>query len=705
MSGIVLRSLAAQVSRCAAVVPAAARTSKPATREVGRVNLLVQKEIRSGAFATRNAALAANPMREARRLMSSVGSALKRSQRAKPVPVEKKEGKSAMSKVGSFLGDIKFDLGAAQLARDWSKLMTTENLAKDVQAGITVACVAVPLSLAIALGSGVPAEVGLITAIIGGAAASIFGGTPLAISGPAAALSFVCYECVQKFGIEGLIILTGTCGILQVSGAAPGGRPGRRSTPPPPPRPPPKAPPLLTPPAQIIFGMLRLGGLGRFVPMPVIAGFTTGIGTMVLTQQLPVALDLPKPPSSHIIDVLPHIVKFVSQTNPHAIFLALATVAVSLVLPKIPVINKFPASLFAVISLTLLNVGLDLDVSIIGKIPDSLPPMRLPDFSRVTGSPAELMGVTAVVFGVASVESLLSSSAVDKLAKGRVERHDPDQELIGQGVANASVALFGGMPVSSVIVRSSLNVNAGGMTRRSGIFQSATLIAIVFALAPYMSEIPLPVLSGMLLTVAIRMLSPHEIKTILKVDKAEGAVWAATAAGIVLKEVMSGVGVGMVVALTQAAMRKQFGKMTYAVRQDIPVRLETLTPLEPIDPAAPAPAALTDGSPISVPAGCEAVDYVALAGPVTFVQSATLTALMAAVGPVGRTTPLVINLEAVTHLDVTGAEFIVDILNPFIVSGRVVRFTGATEALEAKLVNVDHSHVMEKDNVEFYYRD
>eukprot|EP00741_Cyanophora_paradoxa_P016402 tig00020912_g15837.t1 len=343
---------------------------------------------------------------------------------------------------------------------------------------------ALPCAYASRLGSGVSAETGLLTAVIGGAVASVFGATPLAISGPAAALSFLCFDVVQRFGVDGLVVLTGACGLLQV-----------------------------------LFGALRLGGLARFVPAPVIAGFTSGIGVMVVAQQvrprpaiikgldenearvdsgrsnsnsqLPKMLGISPAPSSRIVDVAPHVLQHLGEVNPHALGLALATVGLSVLLPRVPYLNRVPATLFAVAGLTALSaLVLPLDVGVVGAIPASLPPARLPDLSALSAaSLAELAGCGAVLFGVASCEALLACSAVDKLAKGRVLRHCPDQELVGQGLANAASAAFGGIPVSAVVVRSSLHVAAGAMTRRAPLLHALIVARPSPALAPALLRI------------------------------------------------------------------------------------------------------------------------------------------------------------------------------------------------------------------------
>eukprot|EP00741_Cyanophora_paradoxa_P021789 tig00000241_g21032.t1 len=449
----------------------------------------------------------------------------------------------------------RLDLGLRALAREWAGLLSSAaNLRNDLQAGFIIAFVSVPLSLAIAVGAGLPPEVGLLTAIVGAVVASLAGGTPLAVSGPAAAIVATCYSIYGHFGAAGVVLVTGACGALQA-----------------------------------LSGILSLGALARFVPVPVVAGFTGGIGVTVLVQQLPTALSLSKPPSSHSLDVLRHVAGAIGGANPASAALAAATVACILALPRVPFLGRLPATLTSVLALTAASAALALPVPSIGHIPSSLPAPRLPDFAFVSAAnAAALASYTLVVFGVASVESLLSSSAVDRLSKARARRHDPDQELIGQGLANLMACAFGGMPVSSVIVRSSLNIQSGAMTRRSGVLCGAALVLVVYALTPLLGRIPMPVLAGVLISVALRMLSPREIREILGASRAEGLAWLATVSVVAAADVMAGVAVGVAVSAALALLRGPRGRLALAVRPAL--TLEEARAAAAAGATSPAPA-------------------------------------------------------------------------------------------------------------------
>jgi carbonic anhydrase len=407
------------------------------------------------------------------------------------------------------------DLGIRRLLPDWKAMLSREHLRDDVVAGLTVACIAVPLSLAIALASGVAPAVGLVTAIVAGIVCAVFGGTPLQVSGPAAAMAVLVAAIVQEHGLAALLIVGLGCGILQLA-----------------------------------TGALGLGRFIKLVPMPVVEGFTAGIGAIILVGQLPRALGLPPPPQSAVLEVITHLKDVLHETKWPALLVTMATLSVIYGLPRIT--RKIPAQLAAVVVATAGVVALRLDVMPIGEIPRSLPLPRLP--SMPGGESIGPIAASAfIVFALASLETLLSASAVDKMAKG--QRSDPDQELIGQGLGNMATAMFGGIPVTGVIARSGTNVQAGGKTRRAAIIHALVLLATVFALAPVMERIPIPALAAVLFSVAFRMLSPHTWLRLWKHQRGDGVVYGVTFIVIVFVDLLEGVQWGVAAALAIAAIR------------------------------------------------------------------------------------------------------------------------------------------------------
>ena len=410
----------------------------------------------------------------------------------------------------------RFDLGVRGLLPEWRALFSREHLGADLAAGLTVACIAIPLSLAIALASGVAPAVGLVTAIVAGIVCALLGGSTLQVSGPAAAMAVLVATIVQEQGLAALLVIGVGCGALQV-----------------------------------LTGALGLGRFVRLVPLPVIEGFTAGIGAIIIIGQLPRALGLPAPTQSHVFDVVAHIADLAHRTRPGAVAVTLLTLGVLYGLPRVA--PRVPPHLIAVAVATVLVWALGVDVATIGEIPRSLPAPRLPHLPSGAAL-GPLVGSTLVVFALASLETLLSAAAVEKIAHGR-SRSDPDQELIGQGLGNVASALFGGIPVTGVIARSGTNVQAGARTRRSAILHALALLGAVYLLAPLIARIPIPALAAVLFSVAFRMLGLRSFLGLWKRSRADGSVFAVTFAVIVFVDLLKGVQWGVAAALAIAALR------------------------------------------------------------------------------------------------------------------------------------------------------
>ena len=268
-------------------------------------------------------------------------------------------------------------------------MFTMSGLREDVFAGFTVACVSIPLSLAVAMASGVSPGVGLISAIIGGIVAAVFGGTRLAVSGPTPVMAVLIADAVSLYGLGGLLVIGLICGAL-----------------------------------QLVFGLLRLGRYAKLVPLAVISAFTAGIGFIIFIGQLPKALQLPSPSENDVIYVIQHIGTYITQMNPMAFTFAIITLIILKTLPRY--FPKLPAPLIAVavptIILLFFGVG---NIQLVGSIPHSLSMPKLPDFSLITDWKA-LLETSLEVFLLASLETLLSSSAVDTIGRG--DLHNPNQK-------------------------------------------------------------------------------------------------------------------------------------------------------------------------------------------------------------------------------------------------------------------------------------
>jgi MFS superfamily sulfate permease-like transporter len=430
----------------------------------------------------------------------------------KSKPVDCKPEKAAILK-GEDGQYFPWDLGISSLLPEWKRMFSKESLFTDVSAGLTVGCIAVPLSLAIALASGVPAEVGLVTAAVSGVAGGLMGGTTLAVTGPAAAISLLVVGAVQAHGLEALPVITLGCGALQMAS-----------------------------------GMTKLGVVAKLVPVSVIAGFTTGVGTLILTGQLPKALGMTAPAGMNPVELLGFIGENASFMNPSAAALAVGTSAAMFMLPKIH--PKMPSALVAVGGATLATHAMGLDVALIGNIPSGLEAFQfgLPALPPMDALPS-LSATIFLIYAMTSVESLLSCAALEKMKKTPY-KYNPDQELVGQGIANIGSAMFMGMPVTSVIARSSLNVRLNAETRLPALVQAGFVFSSVVLLSDKIAMVPMPALSGVLITTGLGMLNPQEFQHSYAVQKTETVVpFAATIGGMISFGLAEGIGVGCASAL------------------------------------------------------------------------------------------------------------------------------------------------------------
>ena len=377
----------------------------------------------------------------------------------------------------------------------------------DLAAGVTVAVVALPLALAFGVASGLGAEAGVVTAIVAGIVAGVFGGSHLQVSGPTGAMTVVLVPVVAQFGASGVVVVALLAGVLLV-----------------------------------VAGVLRLGRYAGVLPWPVLEGFALGIALLIFLQEVPAALGVPKPAGSNAAVVAYRAVASWIGGS----FVPLAVVAlVAVVMIAVPRVHRsLPASLLAVGAGTLVARVADLHVARIGAIPAGLPAPSLPaiDFARLPDLTTAVLAVAAL----GALESLLSAKVADGLSDG--EEHDPDRELVGQGLANIAVSLFGGMPATGAIARTAVNVRAGARTRVSAITHGVILIAVVGALAPLVSDIPLAALAGVLAVTSVRMVELGTTARILRSSRGDAALLLTTAAATVAVNLVIAVCLGVALA-------------------------------------------------------------------------------------------------------------------------------------------------------------
>jgi SulP family sulfate permease len=377
----------------------------------------------------------------------------------------------------------------------------------DLVAGITVAVVALPLALAFGVASGLGAEAGIVTAIVAGIVAGAFGGSHLQVSGPTGAMTVVLVPVVATFGASGVVVVAMLAGVLLV-----------------------------------IAGALRLGRYAGALPWPVIEGFTVGIALLIFLQEVPAALGVPKPAGTNTAAIAFRAAQSWTGGNWATLAIVALVVAVMVVAPRVH--RALPASLIAVAVATLVSELSGLHIALIGAIPAGLPAPVLPhlDLARLPDLISPVLAVTAL----AAVESLLSARVADGMADGH--RHDPDRELVGQGLANIAVSLFGGMPATGAIARTAVNARAGARTRISAIVHGLVLIVVVVALAPVVAAIPLAALAGVLIVTSVRMVELSTTMRVLRSSRGDAVLLLTTAVATVAFNLVVAVGVGVALA-------------------------------------------------------------------------------------------------------------------------------------------------------------
>lgn len=349
---------------------------------------------------------------------------------------------------------------------------------KDLTAGIIVAIIALPLSIALALASGVTPEQGLYTAIVAGFVISMLGGSRVQIAGPTAAFATIVAGIVAENGFSGLVLATLIAGIL-----------------------------------LIVMGVLKLGSLIKFIPYTITTGFTTGIAVTLIIGQLKDFLGLTFVNSPiETIEKVEEVIHQLHTFNYEAFIIGLVSLAVLIIFPKF--IKKIPPSIFAIVISALLVKVFDMNVNTIGSlytISSSIPVPSIPEFSFDTVKAVIPDAFTIAV--LAAVESLLSCVVADGMTGSR---HNSNTELIAQGAGNIASALFGGIPATGAIARTAANIKNGGRTPIAGMVHALVLLLILVVLMPYAALIPMPTIAAILFVVAYNMSEWREFVGIIK---------------------------------------------------------------------------------------------------------------------------------------------------------------------------------------------
>ena len=402
---------------------------------------------------------------------------------------------------------------------------------RDVAAGFTVGIVALPLAMAFGIASGVTPEQGIITAIVGGFLVSALGGSTVQIGGPAGAFIVIVYGILQRYGLTNLLIATAMSGVL-----------------------------------LFLLGLLRLGALVRYIPVSIVIGFTNGIAVLIALSQVKDLLGLPiaKMPAGFFAQIAT-IAEHIGEARLHSVVLGLVCVVMLFVWPRLfargsPIpahlmegrtlrtAARIPAPIVALVVLSAIAHWAALPVDTIGSrfggIPQVLPSLALPPFSWASAQQLLIPTLTIALLG--AVESLLCARIADNLIEG--PKHNPNQELMAQGVANMVVPFFGGIPVTGTIARTVTNVRAGATSPVAGIVHSLSLLLIVLLAAPLAAHVPLAVLAGILLFVAWNMGEWHEFVRLLHFNLPYRVILVGTFLLTVMFDLTVGIETGLVLA-------------------------------------------------------------------------------------------------------------------------------------------------------------
>lgn len=512
--------------------------------------------------------------------------------------------------------------------RTWINPPTTANLRGDLVGGVVAGVVALPLAVAFGVASGAGAVAGLYGAAIVGIFAALFGGTPAQISGPTGPMTIVVASVFAQFAQQPAVAFT----VVMLGGAF-----------------------------QILFGVLKLGRYINLMPYPVISGFMSGIGCILIIIQLGPLLGYPAGPS--IASSLSALEHEFTHINFEALVLGLVSFAICQFLPR-PVKRLVPAPLLALLLGTLAASLWFPGAPTLGTIPTGWPTPHPPTFEWSLIQPM-LIGAL-VLAGLGSIDSLLTSLVADNMTR---QFHDSDRELTGQGIGNLVAGLFGGIPGAGATIRTVTNIQAGGRTPLSGVVHGLTLLLVIIALAPLAAHIPHAVLAGILFKVGIDVIDKAYLKRVHRMPVADGLFMLIVLVLTVFVDVITAVAVGMV--LSSLLFVKEMADLQHESIRTV------------LDPS--------EGSILSAPerdalAACGGTVLILhLAGPISFGAANSLTRRMAGVTDFKT---LIVDLTDVPHFDGSAALAVENIVRRALHAGQEVKVVGLSRRVSVLLNNL-----------------
>lgn len=383
----------------------------------------------------------------------------------------------------------------------------------DLKAGLITGVVAIPLAIAFAIASGVSPVLGFYTAIIAGILTPLLGGSSYSISGPTGAMAVIILSIVNQYGIEGLLLAGFVSGLL-----------------------------------QLFFGFMNLGKVIKYIPLPVVSGFTAGIGAVIFIGQLPNLFGITIAQSDKVWINLYAIFSNIFLINKIAFLIAIVTIIMLIYLPrlisKIKFLKDIPPSFIALCLSIIFVYFLKLNVPIIGDIPKGLPAISMFNLSWTL-----LISILPAAFTIAilgSIESLLCAVVCDTMT---CTKHNSNKELIGQGLTNMILPFFGTLPSTAAIARSAVNIREGAKTKFSGVIHALFILGVLLFLSPLIKYIPKAFLAGVLIVVSIKMINFHEFKTMWKLSKEDILIFLVTFTLTIFTDLVFAVQIGMLFAV------------------------------------------------------------------------------------------------------------------------------------------------------------